>query len=167
MVSYDLTKLTFGRGIQIVFIFFGAVIAPLWFIFQFYPVLFASTDLIKLLLVCSAIGIPLCILNGLGYMVKMLSSNENLEEHETTLFLYRVMGIGGISAAVTLYIPCILTFFIKINAQEAIRIAIYIEVVPLLYTVVRLIAYRKKLDKLKHNQKDVTFQNVVDSKTPL
>jgi ABC-type glycerol-3-phosphate transport system permease component len=81
-----LSKLSLAKGATVAGVLIGNLIAPFWYLFQFYPNIFKSNDLGKLILISLAIAVPITCINVVIGLVfnspgSVADRNKNLQDH--------------------------------------------------------------------------------------
>lgn len=137
-----LTKLSFSKGVQIALIIFGNIIAPYWFLYQFFRAMVTENNLIQQLILCLAIATPITLL-GFSFAVwissrkiksipqhdKDLKINEDentqrLREAGESKLIFEWLSEGSISTAMMFYGVCVLSYFFPINSNISIYMCI-------------------------------------------
>lgn len=144
-----LDKLTFNKGGQIVVIIVANILAPYSFLRHFRPPLIQEENIIKVLLNCLAVGVPI---SGLGYVIEIrimksrarkiakyqdeprasLASqlgfreleNETEEQRQqwdlvTGRIIMSSLNNSSITTFMALYAPCLVSFFVPLTFKEA------------------------------------------------
>ena len=142
-------KLTLSKSLNIILILFGCLIAPFWFIYQFYPSIYQSNELSKVLVLGLSIGVPICLCMTIinNFIIKPEKSKDEKLNVELRLLL---MGISSGYCGFAFYVPCIQKYlFENVSAREAIFIVLLIHAGGLsfsLYTYIkRSLAKNRKL----------------------
>jgi hypothetical protein len=109
-----------------IFLLVGAILlsffGPYLFLFEFQPALFSRLEPLKLILLCTAIGIPSLILLSIVFMSLsiMFSPEQQFEDYIASIGL--LWGTLGIMIAFCL--PCVITFAKPISFNSAVLIAL-------------------------------------------
>jgi len=109
MLDIDLTKVRYVIIALVVLFLFSSIIAPTWYLFQFAPTIFHKYDLVKLLILSSAIGFPIVIFNSILAML-VFEQGDTEKRHFEGEF-YTGVSVGSATTIAILYLPLILTFF--------------------------------------------------------
>jgi len=124
MFETDLLKVKVPQAFAVVFFLQGALVAPMWFIFQFQPLLFKSTDLLKLVFLSLAIGVPIHIFNSMLVATKALNDIFIEVKGDWTI---EIALMSCLSLSV-LYLPCCVSFFHTLTFRQAVWISIGLEI---------------------------------------
>jgi hypothetical protein len=107
-----ISKLSMEKGAAIFCVIMGNLLGPFWFLFQFYARIFEHYDLVRLLLICLCIGIPITVfhfvvmaLSGLWKTVFGKVSKSFAEE------VYFLLSIASFVTFVVLLSPCLVGYF--------------------------------------------------------
>lgn len=157
-MAIDIGNIPFSKGAHLTFVIYGILIPPLWFIHQFEPAVFKNMELIKLLILGIAIGMPVFFINvlWLTYMPgvkfravqvrEVKSNNDEDEDKEEPLERFSV---GSLISMMAFYPPCIFSFFLRLTFEEAARSVVICEIIWLyLYDYFE----KKRLDKVQYKQ---------------
>ena len=141
-----LNKLNFSKGVRISIMIFGNIIAPYWFLYQFFRPLVTGNNFIQQLIICLAIAIPVSII---GYILELWAvskkdgadlihiakanidenllkdNKQDLTREITNKLVFKCLSLGSINTAIIFYLPCMLTYFLPLDKNEAIRMCMY------------------------------------------
>ena len=154
-----LNKLNIDKGMRIFGFIFGNLIAPYWFLFQFFRPLVSGTNYIQQLIICLAIGIPITLFAFAGEVIAVLKKEalvlgleigfkkikDNLSEKDmeeltnkmATKLSFKCLYRSCITAAFVLYFPCILYFFVPINSHTAIICSMMLYIVLIFAVIIK------------------------------
>jgi hypothetical protein len=116
MFTVDINKVPYSKSFSIVISILSAILGPLYFLYTFYNPLFLKLDILRLLLLCLAIGFPVIMVNSLLWA--MISKEE--KPIDKVIFLL----MGGIQCLFVFYLPPCFGFYLTFDARSAINIAI-------------------------------------------
>ena len=106
-----ITKLSFNKGTNLVFIIFGTLIAPFWFLFQFANNIYNNSDILHLLILSVAIGMPVCLISFTFEILSDLKIKENQSLLKDNDYIFSLIGKSCIIPGFSFYIPCAFKFF--------------------------------------------------------
>lgn len=151
MMTYDLKNISLPKALFLIIIIFSCLIAPVWYIFQFQPLLFKNTDLVKLLLLSTSIGVPLIVLNA---FIELYFNDFSKVPPERGLDrVYELISYGGVDCVLILYIPSMATFFFHFTLTGAIYFSLIIQLIILGFAVWDMFEINK--DRSKSGPKPV------------
>jgi|GEM_PF-6492315 len=115
MFETDLLKVKVPQALAVVLFLQGSLVAPMWFIFQFQPLLFNSTDLLKLVFISLAVGVPVHLFNAFLLATKAMHDIFIAIKGDWTI------GVAAMSCLtlLTFYSPCIVAFFRPLTFRQA------------------------------------------------
>lgn len=149
----EINKIPLPRAIGIIAILFGALIAPYWFLFQFAPSIFNEYELIKLLLLCISIGIPVIIINFL--MESLFTPTDEFGENPNMSgVIIHLLSRAAVATAVAFYIPCAVAYWKPLPLGAGINLVIYIHIGFLVYAVLKMLLFRKKEKPATYTQEN-------------
>jgi hypothetical protein len=106
------SKLSTHKGLCIVIILIGNIVAPFWFLFQFTPHLFETVDMLRLVLLCISLGTPIttigCLLIGGGWFVLKPKNIFDASKLDLADSVLAVVSYGSLITAITFYSPAAL-----------------------------------------------------------
>lgn len=154
-----LSKLSLTTGSYILIVLMGNVLAPFWYLFQFYPRIFDHYDLVKLLLIGASFGIPLTMfhlimLSVLGIHKIVEPDNVGFEEEMKVLMLVSSFVTFGV-----LFSPSIYPYFLGHDSERAaIKSSILCEFGGIMGVIVtsQIIKRRKKRKSTKLSSSSTT-----------
>jgi len=135
-----LTKLSVNKGLQIGVMIFGNIIAPYWFLFQFFRPLVSDNNPIQQLIICLAIGIPVSLFGFFLELVRKTANpdsdfiahtdvdinknidvdKEKLADETSNKLMFSCLSGASMNTAAVLYMPCIIAFFVTLKPNTAI-----------------------------------------------
>jgi hypothetical protein len=153
-----LSKLSFNRGTRVGFIIFGILIAPYWFLFQFYPNIYEKNELVKLILLSISIGAPIALFDFSFLLVEYATKNKHnpdQPEAEKVDAMFNLIGGACLFTAITLYVPCVVSFFEEhLNPKHAIYFSISLQLGLLTSSIFDTIDHNRKRKKAIRLQSD-------------
>lgn len=120
MPDIDLTKVTHNHIINGAAITFGMLIAPLWFIYQFQPDLYFTTDFWKLIFIALGISFPLQVLLFGQILLFCYISKDPLLTLQMKVVIEATFTVGAFATAMVLYTPSVTKYGTHITVNEAI-----------------------------------------------
>lgn len=104
---------------------FGNIVAPYWFLYQFFPHIVSSNNFIQQLIICLAISIPVSLLGYISELwyadrkgeIILVDRNSTSQDNELA---FKYLSEGSINTALMFYTPCLLAFFAHLEERNAI-----------------------------------------------
>jgi hypothetical protein len=153
-------KLSFLKGVNLLLIGFGTIVAPFWFLFQFYPGFVGSADFMKTLILSISIGTPVCLLMSvINWWV--LSKPSAIDNNILIELRFLLMGISSAYCGFAMYAPCVFKY-LKPNLQpgEAITLACCVFAGGAVFSIFTLI--KRGISNFKNRKVTVKSETTVE-----
>lgn len=139
MFSYDLRKLPSGKSLLVFLMVLASGISPFFYIFRFYREFFERVELLKLLLICVAIGGPVYLVNLVAVVImstesdelsgpsddEYLDKNAKTEEERKALRkkmikedFRELMGISAVITCIVFYCAIVISYIFKVSSSK-------------------------------------------------
>ena len=141
-----LSKLSFTRGLNILFILFGSVAGPFCFLYRYYYDLYSHNDLTKILFLSAAIGVPVCLI--MSFLNALMIGIPKLKEQDIKMeWELRIIGFTSGFCGFIFYSACFFDWIVLggLKPRDGIELMLYTYAGAVSYSIIKVI--RAKLVK--------------------